>query len=207
MGSCKPRLRTVDADKALMADPNVRYRKTLRDLGGLYGDRAAFEALLVDRADDVVYEVASFTRGDLIMGVTRMAAGKVGDEYFFTRGHMHAKPACPEIHVGRKGRGLMLMESPQGDIRIVEIGPRSMCYVPPLWIHRSVNTGTEDLVMLFACPADAGQDDRIIAASGGMRVRIVDDGAGGWRQTGNPTYRPRSAETVGRLMSKAAAVA
>ena len=61
----------------------------------------------------------------------------------------------------------MLLQSPEGEIRIVEIGPRIVCYVPPFWIHRSVNIGRDDLVMTFAYPADAGQDYGIIAASAG----------------------------------------
>ena len=37
-----------------------------------------------------------------------------------------------------------------GETRIVEIGPQTICYVPPYWIHRSVNTGDEDLVQVLA---------------------------------------------------------
>ena len=56
--------------------------------------------------------------------------------------------------------------------------------------------------MLFCYPADSGQDYDIIARSGGMRARIVDDG-GGWKQVENPNggramrldavYRPQPA--------------
>ena len=52
--------------------------------------------------------------------------------------------------------------------------------MPPYWIHRSVNVGSEELVMTFAYPADSGQDYAIIDKAGGMRSRIVDDGKGGW---------------------------
>ena len=70
-------------------------------------------------------------------------------------------------------------ESPEGEIRTVEIGPRALCYVPPYWIHRSVNTGPDELVMTFAYPADSGQDYAIIEEAGGMKSRVVDDGKGG----------------------------
>ena len=76
----------------------------------------------------------------------------------------------------------MLMESPAGETRIVEVDPRVVCYVPPFWIHRSVNVGPDDLVMTFAYPADAGQDYGIIERSGGMAQRIVR--AGGWWMAG-----------------------
>jgi glucose-6-phosphate isomerase, archaeal len=72
------------------------------------------------------------------------------------------------------------MESPDGETRAIEIVARSICYVPPYWIHRSVNVGPEPLVMTFCYPSDAGQDYAIIARSGGMRHRVVSDPAGGW---------------------------
>ena len=96
----------------------------------------------------------------------------------------------------------MLMESPDGEVRSVEIRPRTLCYVPPFWIHRSVNVGDDDLVMTFAYPADAGQDYDIIARSGGMRARVVDDGAGGWTLAPNPAWRPRPGAEVDALLSR-----
>ena len=99
------------------------------------------------------------------------------------------------------GLGVMLLESPDGQVRTVEIGPRTMCYVPPFWIHRSVNVGSEPLVMTFAYPADSGQDYDIIANAGGMRSRIVDDGAGGWTAIDNKSYRPRPQSLVDSIMA------
>ncbi|WKL39712.1 glucose-6-phosphate isomerase family protein (plasmid) [Sinorhizobium meliloti] len=105
--------------------------------------------------------------GDIIIGVTRMEPGKIGDEYFMTRGHIHARPNRPEMYYGEAGVGVMLLESPYGEIRTIEIRARTMCYVPPFWIHRSVNVGLEPLVMTFSYPADAGQDYDVIAKAGG----------------------------------------
>ena len=140
----------------------------------------------------------------MIFGVTRMLPGKVGNEYFVTRGHIHAKANRPEIYYGESGRGLMLLEAPDGETRIVELGPRSVCYVPPYWIHRSVNVGSEDLVMTFAYPADSGQDYDIIAKAGGMRQRVVDDGQGGWKAIDNAAYRPRTPAEIERVFATAA---
>jgi glucose-6-phosphate isomerase len=140
----------------------------------------------------------------MIIGVTRMIPGKVGDEYFLTRGHIHAKANRPEMYYGESGHGLMLLESPAGEIRIVEIRARTLCYVPPYWIHRSVNVGTEDLVMTFAYPADSGQDYAIIEKAGGMRSRIVDDGKGGWTAVDNADYRERPADLVAAIFAQPA---
>jgi glucose-6-phosphate isomerase len=130
-----------------------------------------------------------------------MVPGRVGREYFLTRGHIHARANRPEIYVGEAGAGVMLMESPAGEIRTMAISPRTICYVPPFWIHRSVNVGTTALVMSFAYPADAGQDYGIIARSGGMRRRVVDDGAGGWTLADNPAWQPRDEAELARILA------
>ncbi|MDQ0393280.1 glucose-6-phosphate isomerase [Labrys monachus] len=197
----------VDVAKGELRGATNRYTKTLGDLAGLYEDEEAYRALLAEMGDKVVYEVTDYKpsadAGDMIIGVTRMLPGKVGREFFLTRGHIHANPNRPEMYYGESGHGLMLLESPAGDIRTVEIGPRSLCYVPPYWIHRSVNVGPTELVMTFAYPADSGQDYDIIAKAGGMRSRIVDDGRGSWVAVDNESYRFRPAELVESIFAKA----
>jgi glucose-6-phosphate isomerase len=135
-----------------------------------------------------------------------MRPGRIGAEFFMTRGHIHARADRPEVYYGQKGVGVMLMESPQGETRVVEIGPQIICYVPPYWIHRSVNTGEEDLVMMFTYPADSGQDYEIIERSRGMRHRVVADGAKGWALIDNRDYAPRPRETVRQLLGHPARV-
>ncbi len=205
----EPRYFDVDLQTGLMGGTDTRYQKFLRDLGGLYADEQAFGALAAERGDEVVYEVTDHrpnsNPGDLITGVTRMSPGKVGDEYFMTRGHIHAAIDRPELYYGLKGNGLMLMESPSGDTRVVEIKANTACYVPPRWIHRSVNLGSEDFVMLFCYPADSGQDYAIIEQSNGMKLRIVDDGNGSWRSVPNPLYKERTAGEVDALLARGAA--
>jgi glucose-6-phosphate isomerase len=190
----EPRFFQVSVETGLLGHADGHYQKRLSDLAGLYADGAAFDRLVAERGEEVAYEVTSYTAGsrvsDLILGVTRMEPGRVGDEFFLTRGHIHARGDRPEVYYGQAGRGLMQMESPDGEVRLVEIGPQSICYVPPFWIHRSVNIGDTDLVMMFTYPADSGQDYGIIERSGGMRVRIMDDGRGSWRQVPNPDRRP-----------------
>lgn len=204
----EPRSFDVDLQTGLMNGTGSRYQKFLRDLSGLYADSAAFSALAAERGEEVVYEVTDHrpnsNPGDLITGVTRMSPGKVGDEFFMTRGHIHAAIDRPELYFGLKGHGVMLMESPSGDTRVVEVKANTACYVPPRWIHRSVNLGRGDFVMLFCYPADSGQDYAIIEQSNGMKLRIVDDGAGSWRSEPNPDYKERTPEEVQALLARGA---
>ena len=172
-----------------------RYEKRYSDLRGLFADEDALERQIRDSSDAIAYAVEDYKpssrNGDLIFGVSTLEPGRIGREFVMTRGHIHALSDRPEIYYGQAGHGLMLMELADGTIEVAEMRPQSIVYVAPHWIHRSVNVGSEPLVTVFCYPADAGQDYDIIARAGGMRMLIVDDGAGGWRQEPNPRYRGR----------------
>lgn len=172
-----------------------RYEKRYDDLAGLFADETAFAALANTRGFEVAYQVDEFRpserAGDMIFGTSTLQPGRIGNEFLFTRGHIHAIGDRPEIYFCQSGQGVMLMELADGTVRAEQMTPNSLVYVAPHWIHRSVNVGAEPLVTLFCYPADSGQDYEIIARAGGMRVLIVDDGAGGWKQIPNPRYRPR----------------
>jgi glucose-6-phosphate isomerase len=202
-----PSLHHLSPARGSLSDGTGRYEKRLSDLDGSYGDAAAF-ARMRAAGDPVVYAVEevrpSASPGDLVFGVTWMAPGRIGDEFFLTRGHIHARPDRPEIYRGEAGQGVILMEAPDGRIETRDLVAGATVYVPPRWIHRSVNTGPEPLVMSFAYPADAGQDYSIIARSNGMAVRILAAGAG-WAAVPNPAYRPRSSAEVAALLASARA--
>jgi glucose-6-phosphate isomerase len=183
-----------------------RYEKRLSELAGLYGDTSAFDRAL-SAGDRVVYAVEDYrpsaTLGDLCFGVTHMQPGRIGDEFFLTRGHIHAIGNRPETYRGEAGQGVMLLESPDGQVVTLDVTPGGTVYVPPFWIHRSVNVGPDPLVMTFVYPADSGQDYGIIARSNGMRVRVVADGTG-WTTVPNPAWRPRSDAEIAAIHATAA---
>lgn len=199
-----PTAHAIDPTTGALGSHTGRYQKRLSDLDGLYADAAAFSDALSDEGDRIVYTVEDVRpeapAGDLIFGTTFMEPGRIGDEFFMTRGHIHATANRPETYYGESGEGVMLMEAPDGEISILEIRPKVMVYVPPLWIHRSVNTGTEPLVMSFCYPVDSGQDYDVIARSGGMAVRIVADGKG-WTSIPNANYRPRTQAEIDAILA------
>lgn len=199
-----PSVHTIDPTTGALTAHTGRYQKYLSDLDGIYGDASAFKSALQESAKRIVYTVEDVrpaaSAGDLIFGTTFMEPGRIGDEFFMTRGHIHATANRPETYYGESGEGLMLMEAPDGEVSILEIRPKIMVYVPPLWIHRSVNTGTTPLVMSFCYPVDSGQDYEVIARSGGMAVRIVADGDG-WTSVPNPTYRPRTQSEIDAILA------
>jgi glucose-6-phosphate isomerase len=169
---------------------------------GLYEDEVRFSQAVEQGGDAIIYKVSDVrsdaVHGDLIFGTTFMEPGRIGNEFFMTRGHIHAKANRPETYYGESGEGLMLLESPEGTTRVLEVLPQQMIYVPPFWIHRSVNIGSVPLVLSFCYPSDSGQDYSIIERSGGMASRIVADGSG-WKEVRNSSYRPREPSEIARV--------
>lgn len=201
-----PSAHHINSATGAMSNASGRYIKRLRDLDGLYLDDTAFQSALTSSADAIVYTVhekrPTQTVGDLIFGTTMMEPGRIGDEFYMTRGHIHACANRPEVYYGESGEGLMLLETPEGDVRILEVKPRVAVYVPPFWIHRSVNTGAIPLVMSFFYPSDSGQDYNIIGKSGGMAVRIMANGTG-WEAVKNPSYTPRNQADIAAVHASA----
>ena len=105
-----------------------------------------------------------------------------------TPNHMHFPPAKMALENGFH----VLSDKPATfdlkEAKVLEQGPGQLVYVPPHWIHRSINTGDSVLTTLFCYNADAGQDYEIIRQRGGMRKLIVTDGSGGWALEDNPNY-------------------
>ena len=136
--------------------------RRLSDLKGLFVDPKAYDAALQAK-DSIVYTVASieFAKGEgqLHCGLGVVNPGKVGNEYFFTKGHLHSWREAAEFYIGLKGRGLMILEDEHsGESAVVDLLPNSTVYVPAHTAHRTVNTGNDPLVYLGVYPSDAGHD-------------------------------------------------
>jgi len=182
---------TLLPDQGRLAGSNARYEKFLPDLHGLYRDDTAFQRLLADDDGSPVYWVESSQTekgpGGLITGMSVLEPGRVGEEFAMTRGHLHAIADRSELYVGLSGRGVMLLETVDGQSTVVEVQPGQAVYVPGHWVHRSVNVGTERFVTLFCYAGDAGQDYSIIERAGGMQQLVV-RAEDGWRAVPNPDH-------------------
>ena len=167
------------------------YERRLSSMKGQFHDPAAYAALLAQN-DAVLYEVYELSRpslpGELISGVSVIHPGKVGDEYFMTKGHFHAILETAEVYSVMYGQGYMVMENPEGDWAVEEYRPGRVVYVPPRWAHRSVNTGKEDLVFFWVYPANAGHDYGTIERQG-FRKLVVETLQGA-QIVDNPRWSP-----------------
>lgn len=156
-------------------------KRTLSSMKGQFLDTAAFSKML-SAEDALLYEVYEIKRpeveGELLHGFSIVHPGKVGDEYFMTKGHFHTVLETAEIYYCMKGHGYMVMETPEGEPSVEELRPGRVLYVPPRWAHRSVNASDqEDLITFFIYPGNAGHDYGTIETQG-FRKLVVDRGKG-----------------------------
>ncbi|MCL2233445.1 MAG: glucose-6-phosphate isomerase [Treponema sp.] len=157
----------------------VSSKRYLSNLKGMVADEAALEEMM-KKEDSLVYEFYEMGvpehPGDLAFGSTICYPGKVGDEYFMTKGHFHTILDTAEVYLCLKGRGLMLMENPEGDVTHEILTPGKMVYVPKRYAHRSVNIGNEPFVQFFVFRADAGHDYGTIETKGYRKLVVERDG-------------------------------
>jgi glucose-6-phosphate isomerase, archaeal len=166
----------------LEGQPQLERR--LSDLEDIYSDAQAYRNVLA-LGNPVVYSVSSLEpgngTGDLHYGLGVIQPGRVGQEFFMTKGHLHEWREAAEVYIGLSGAGLMLLERESGrEVRAVPFGANTIVYVPGFTAHRTVNVGTEPLKYIGVYPARAGHDYNaireqnfaqvVIAAPDGYRV-------------------------------------
>lgn len=159
----------------------VLEERRLSDLRGRFVDTAAYEQAL-QAGDHVIYSVGAVEQppaeGQLNLALGRIEPGKIGQEYFMTKGHFHAWRPAAEIYIGLSGEGCLLLESEDGcEAQMVPLRPHSAVYVPGNTAHRTMNTGPVPLVYLGIYPAQSGHDYATIDRENFSHVVIEHDGA------------------------------
>ena len=148
----------IRAEDVILNTYDNHIKRSLSAMRNQYHDEQAYEALL-NQQDYVLYEVYEVKRpeiaGELLQGISIVHPGKVGDEFFMTKGHFHSELDTAEVYYCLQGEGLMVMETPEGEWAVEKLIPEKVLYVPPRWAHRSVNTSrNEDLVTFFVYPGN-----------------------------------------------------
>jgi glucose-6-phosphate isomerase len=156
-----------------------RTERYLGDLRGCFADTQVYEHALA-AGNPLVYAVTGVEpgvgEGDLHFGVGMIMPGRIGDEYFMTKGHLHTWRDAAEVYIGISGAGVMVLErEADGESRMVPLRPQGIVYVPGHTAHRTMNTGTVPLVYIGVYPARAGHDYTSIAQNN-FQCMIVDRG-------------------------------
>ncbi|GBG07857.1 hypothetical protein PAT3040_02420 [Paenibacillus agaridevorans] len=150
-------------------------KRYLSQMKGMYADDEALDQLM-QGSDPLVYEFHELgipeSDGNLAFGTSIVYPGKVGNEFYMTKGHFHTILDTAEVYYCIGGKGLMLMENPEGQCDVQEFTPGKAVYVPGRYAHRSINTGDEPLITFYVFRADAGHDYGTIETKGYRNIVV-----------------------------------
>lgn len=148
--------------------------RRIKDLPNIFEDEDAFSKI---DGEKIIYEVQAILpvkeglEGGLFYGKTMINPGKVGDEYYMTKGHFHQKPDRAEFYWGIEGEGMLLLMDEKRNCWAEKMYPGSLHYIDGYIAHRTVNMG-KSLLSFGACwPSDAGHNYQEIMDNG-FSVRL-----------------------------------
>jgi glucose-6-phosphate isomerase len=153
--------------------------RKLSDMKGMFLDGKA-ELFILERENPVIYSfqerILPEESGHLQLAITTIHPGKIGDEYFMTKGHYHKRPDASEVYLGLEGQGCLLAQTVEGDFESIVIEPGVSAYIPRCWGHRMVNTGSTPFIFFAVYPGDAGHNYGDIERTGFVKILIEKDG-------------------------------
>lgn len=164
------------ACKSGKAKPTYRY---VSNMAKQFMDTEAAQEI-VQNGDKLLYEFYELDipekSGDLKFGTSILQPGSVGAEYFMTKGHFHTIIDTAEVYYCLSGEGVMMMETPEGEVTVEPLTPGASVYVPGRHSHRSINTGSTPLVTFFVFRSDAGHDYGTIESKGYRKLVVNHNG-------------------------------
>jgi len=151
-------------------------QRHLDEIAPIFLDQEALKTL---PSRTIIYQVQSWqpvaeeTCGGLFFGTSTIRPGKVGREYFMTKGHFHAQSDRAEFYWGVQGNGVLILMDRDRNTWGEEVYPGSLHYIGNDIAHRLANTGDENLVVGACWPSDAGHDYDEIARNG-FSARLIE---------------------------------
>ena len=153
----------------------ISTKRKLSQMHGIFTDEKAFNNMVVSD-NPMVYEFYEIgtpeNAGDIAFGTSIIYHGKIGNEYFMTKGHFHTILETAEVYYTLSGEGGMLIENPEGETVYYPLIAGKAVYVPQRFAHRSINTGNVPLVSFFAFRGDAGHNYATIETKGFRKLVI-----------------------------------
>jgi len=138
-----------------------------------FKDRSAILKKL--QKNPTIYEVYEVAHEGLSYAQTTLHAGRIGKEFFMTRGHVHIS-GDPEIYYVISGKGILLIENETCNHMPLRRG--CIAYVPKDMRHRMVNVGRHPFIFVAFYPTGIGHDYRHVEAHG-FTKQVVEK-SGGW---------------------------
>lgn len=161
----------------LKGDPVINQTRKIKDLIAIFQNREAFSKADPEQLAYTVQAwmpVAEGTPGGLFFGISTILPGKIGDEYFMTKGHFHSLPDRGEFYWGVQGKGMLILMDQKRNTWAEEVYPGSLHYIGGYIAHRLANTGNEKLIVGACWPSDAGHDYEQIVVDG-FSARLIEE--------------------------------
>jgi len=171
----------IDFDlKTGLSKTKKSLERRLSNMKGIFNDEATYQEYLKDE-DPLIYEFFDMgvpeSESEIAYGTSITYPGKIGDEYYMTKGHFHSVLDTAEVYYCLRGHGYMLMENPEGEWEARELTPGLAVYVPCRFAHRSINVSADEpLITFFAFPGHAGHDYGTIETDGFRKLLVEVDG-------------------------------
>lgn len=179
----------LDFENGIIKINARKKERYLSDVRAAFSDNKAIEKILKEK-DILIYELYEVTvphkEGEISHGTSILYPGKIGDEYFMTKGHFHTIESA-EIYLCLEGEGYLLMETKRKESSYVKMVAGSLVYVPSFWAHRTINTGSEKFICFYAFLSNAGHDYKTIEENGFSKIfrekerKLVIDDSSRWR--------------------------
>ena len=152
----------------------INIRK-LSHMKGMFFDQVS-ERRILERYDPVIYsfseKILPEESGHLQIALTSINPGKIGEEYYMTKGHYHKIAQASEVYLGLQGEGCLLLQTAQGEFASIDIRPGVLAYIPPNWGHRMGNTGNKPFVFFAVYPGNAGHNYGDIEKTGFVKILV-----------------------------------
>lgn len=180
MNIMQPFQTQLDLQSGIIQPTDHIIQRKLSQMRGMYQANDLAESMLDQSNDPTIYDVYVVElpeeNGQVLHCTTVLHSGKIGNEYYMTKGHYHSKRDQGEVYLGLSGEGYLLLQTEDGKFDAQKMSKGTIAYVPPYWAHRTVNVGSEPFVFFAAWPGDAGHDYGSIETSGFYKLLVERDG-------------------------------
>ncbi len=135
MNLIQPSKTEVDFASGALSRADYTIQRKLSDMAAMYADRDEAARILAQAGDRLIYEVQGVElpadEGQIPHCTTRITPGDIGGEFHMTKGHYHARREQGEVYFGLSGRGMLLLQTEDGETSEIEMAAGSAAYVPP----------------------------------------------------------------------------
>lgn len=172
---CKLNVSSVNLGVSLMINPSKVEERRLKDMDGFFHDKEAYR-----RADKekFVYRIYYFSFNSMGCAITEMFPGKIGNEFFLTRGHFHKPPEMSEVYIFLRGYGVSVMQHKNREkpVLFAPLIPGAVVFSPPFYAHRTVNIGKDKLSWISIFNTEAQLDYEPVLREGFRGLIVEEDG-------------------------------